>query len=55
MTGHSIEQAAWQEHVPSWALAALTMSELKGFPLTLRAELLARDQILVLCLKAALT
>lgn len=34
----------------------LTMSEVvKGFPVAFRAELLVRDQILVLCLKAALT
>lgn len=33
----------------------LTMSELKGFTLMLRVELLVRDQTLVLCLKAALT
>lgn len=31
------------------------MSELKGFTLMLRVELLVRDQTLVLCLKAALT
>lgn len=31
------------------------MSELKGFTLMLRAELLVRDHNLVLCLKAALT
>lgn len=31
------------------------MSELKGFTLAWRAELLVRDQTLVLCLKAALT
>lgn len=36
-------------------LVPLTMSELKGFVLTVRAELLVRDQTLVLCLKAALT
>lgn len=35
--------------------AILTMSELKGFTLMLRVELLVRDQTLVLCLKAALT
>lgn len=35
--------------------AILTMSELKGFALMLRVELLVRDQTLVLCLKAALT
>lgn len=35
--------------------SALTRSELKGFTLVLRAELLARDQTLVLCLNAALT
>lgn len=34
---------------------ALTMSELKGFTLAWRLELLVRDQTLVLCLKAALT
>lgn len=34
---------------------ALTMSELKGFALALRLELLVRVQTLVLCLKAALT
>lgn len=33
----------------------LTMSELKGFTLMLRVELLVRDHTLVLCLKAALT
>lgn len=31
------------------------MSELKGFTLTFRTELLVRDHTLVLCLKAALT
>lgn len=31
------------------------MSELKGFMLAWRVELLVRDQTLVLCLKAALT
>lgn len=31
------------------------MSELKGFTLAWRLELLVRDQTLVLCLKAALT
>lgn len=31
------------------------MSELKGFVFVVRAELLVRDQTLVLCLKAALT
>lgn len=36
-------------------LHALTMSELKGFMLAWRVELLVRDQTLVLCLKAALT
>lgn len=34
---------------------ALTMSELKGFTLAWRLELLVRDHTLVLCLKAALT
>lgn len=34
---------------------ALTTSELKGFALVLRVELLVRVQTLVLCLKAALT
>lgn len=34
---------------------ARTRSELRGFVLALRAELLTRDQTLVLCLKAALT
>lgn len=34
---------------------ALTISELKGFALALRMELLVRLQTLVLCLKAALT
>lgn len=43
-----------QKPVPT-GTAALTMSELKGFPLALRAELLVRDQTLVLCLKAART
>lgn len=33
----------------------LTMSELKGLVFVVRAELLVRDQTLVLCLKAALT
>lgn len=35
--------------------AKLTMSELKGFTLMFRMELLVRDHTLVLCLKAALT
>lgn len=34
---------------------ALTTSELKGFALVLRVELLVRVQTLVLCLKAVLT
>lgn len=34
---------------------ALTISELNGFTLTFRMELLVRDHTLVLCLKAALT
>lgn len=38
-----------------WAPSALTTSELKGFALAVRLELLVRDQTLVLCLKAALT
>lgn len=33
----------------------LTISELKGFVLVVRPELLVRDHTLVLCLKAALT
>lgn len=36
-------------------LFPVIMSELKGFTLMLRVELLVRDQTLVLCLKAALT
>ena len=36
-------------------LGTLTMSELNGFTLMLRTELLVSDHTLVLCLKAALT
>lgn len=37
------------------SMPALTMSELNGFTLMFRMELLVRDHTLVLCLKAALT
>lgn len=37
------------------SIATLTLSELKGFVVTLRLELPVKDQTLILCLKAALT